>query len=212
MRTNRLASSSLFRRTAVVAGVSALALLGAAPAGASTPGRVNDTRDGFSFALPSGWHQVSLTGNTVGQLLGAARQASPKLKQALSNSLTTQFKQNVKVYATSTTQTAGVFSNVNVIEESGTAPISQMQQIDRQGLTQVGGKSIKVKTTSYGFGQAVVGTYVLPVQGVNVYGAQVYASHGGSTFVITFSSGTASASNRYAAQIMRSWRFFTPKG
>ncbi|HEY1827812.1 MAG TPA: PsbP-related protein [Acidimicrobiales bacterium] len=208
--TSRLRTSSHF----VALGLGAAALLTAtamigstAAAGGATPAKVTDTHDGFTFALPSGWSQVSLKGNKVGQLLGKAKKVSPQLRQTLNSEVTPQTEKSVKVYATATTQSAGVFSNVNVIVESARADLATMEQVDRQGLGQIGAKSITQKAVRYSIGTVSVSSYTLQVEGGTVYGTQVYAGHGNSTYIVSFTAGTPALSATFENQIMRSWRF-----
>jgi hypothetical protein len=166
--------------------------------------RINDTKYGISFTLPNEWNQVSLDGNDVGALLGKASQLDPSLKSTIAAEATSSAEKGLKFFAVS----PGAVANVNIGVFNGAAPLAQLDVQAKLAIASFGGKDLHAKEIRFPFGSAVAGTYIFQLtSGTSVYGTQVYASHGGRTYVTTFSSEERSLETAAASSMMSSWRF-----
>jgi hypothetical protein len=180
------------------------AVLTPGSAGASTGSRISDPQYGMSFTLPNEWNQVSLDGSDVGALLGTASKEDPSLNAALTAEATSFAEKGLKFFAVS----PGDAANVNVgIFKGAAVPVGQLDAEVKLTIASFGGKNIHAKEIHHSYGWTVAGTYTLPLANGTVYGTQVYASHDGRTYVVTFSGRAKSLEAGAASSMMRSWRF-----
>ena len=103
----------------------------------------------------------------------------------------------------------GATANVNIGIFPGNFSLDQLDVQAKLGLTSVGAKNIHTENVHFPFGRAVEGTYTLPINGSSapIHGTQFYASHGGRTYVTTFSGKEKSLETGASSTMMRSWRF-----
>jgi hypothetical protein len=195
-------------RALVVAGscvTASLLAVSTAPAGAAAGSRTDDVKDGMSFILPTGWAQVSLDSSDIGALIGTASKASADLKSALSAQAKSFAEKGIKFFAVS----PGATANVNVGIYDATAPLSELDVQTKLGLTSIGATNLHTKEAHFRFGWSIEATYMVVITSAStpVYGTQFYASHGGRTFITTFSSQVKSLESRAASAMMPTWRF-----
>jgi hypothetical protein len=205
------------RRALLVTGwLAAGSLVAALPAvgpasGAATPGhRVNDNKDGFSLVLPPGWNQVSLSGPTLGSLIGVSN-LDPNIKAALTSEAKNDASRNLKLYAVALSQLNGTFLPTIVVGTfKGSGSRAVLDPEVKGFFTEEGASQVKITNVRLPFGKAVEGTYLLTSSSsasFPVWETQVYAPHAGKVYVATFSALTQPACELTAAVVMGSWRF-----
>jgi hypothetical protein len=188
----------------------AAVVLVVAPAASASPGqRVTDAKDGFSLVLPPGWSEVSLNSSDIGAMLGNASKAGLKLNQAAISDAQGAAKQGLKFFAISSAiENGGAFyPNVNVGVYPGTLSQSLLDAQVKLELTQVGAKQIHTRVVHFPFGSAVEGTYALLSTQGTLHGAQIYVSHGGNTYIVTFSAADPGYLTKSVTKVMPTWRF-----
>ncbi len=145
-----------------------------------------------------------MSGDDVGALIGSASKVDPTIKASLSAQAESYAKKGLKFFAVG----PGDEANVNIGIFDTALPIAQLQVQVKLALGSIGGKNIHIKKTHFSFGSAVTGTYTVPLAtGSSVYGTQVYASHGGRTYIVTFSGGKKSVEAAASVSMMRTWQF-----
>jgi hypothetical protein len=184
------------------------------PASAAAANRVTNAKYGYTIVLPKSWNEVSLNSQDLGAILGDASKISPTFKQDMTAQVQSAAAKGLKTFATSSIPEDGAFfPNVNVGVFPGSASLGEMDAQVKIQLTAAGAKHVKTKMVHFKFGRAVEGTYSLAVasSGKNVYGTQVYVSHGGNIYITTFSAIDQAVESKAAATVMPTWRF-TKKG
>ena len=194
--------------TVMITALPASAASAATASAKATGNRVTSTKYGFTFLLPKGWNEVALTGKDVGALMGAASKASSSLKKALTSQVQSAASKGLKVFAiSSTAENGSFFPNVNVGIYNGTTSVANMDVQAKIQLTTAGAKDIKTKNVHFKFGNALEANYAIPTTGSTVFETQVYAFHGGQTFITTFSAVKQSVEVNAASTVMPSWQF-----
>jgi hypothetical protein len=179
-------------------------------ASAASGNRATNAQYGYTFVLPKGWNEVSLSSSDVGALLGGAAKLNAGLKQALTSQVQSAAAKGLKTFAVRASQeSGGFFANINVGVFAGTASNADLGLQVKIQLTSAGAKSVTTKTVHFPLGSAIEATYTLALtsSGQTVYGTQVYAGHGGSTYIVTFSAVNKSLETRAATTVMPTWRF-----
>lgn len=185
-----------------------IAVSTAAPAAAAGRQSVADHQNGFAFELPPGWHKVSLNKKNLGAALDAAKKLSPALRSALTTEVQSATTSGITLFAFSSAAINGFLPNVNVGVYPTPATLSQLQATATEQLTEIGGKNVTAQVTQFRHITAVEATYVLPLKDQSsVYGTQVYVSHGGKTYVITFTSASVRIEAMAASASMATWHF-----
>jgi hypothetical protein len=196
----------------MAATTSVLTAIPVVPAAATaTPGhRVADAKDGFSLVLPPGWNQVSLSGSTVGNLIGVSN-VDPAIKSALATQAQSDVARNLKFFAVALTQLNGTFLPAIIVGTFIQPAKHPDLKTEMKGFFSVEHASqVKIKNVHLHLGKAVEGTYLLTSNSsgsLPVWETQVYALHAGRVYVATFSALTQPAVELTAAVVMDSWRF-----
>jgi len=189
--------------TATIVGASV-----ASSASAASGQRVTDAKDGFSIVLPPGWAQVSLSGGDVGALIG---NSGLKLNSSLLSEVQSAASKGIKLFAVSSAVENGGFTpNMNVVVVHATESPSLLSAEAKIGLTQAGARGVTTRRIKLTTGPAVLVTYSIPPTGANaaaVYGTQVYVTHHGMTYILSFTDATRSGSKRSESMMMSTWRY-----
>jgi hypothetical protein len=182
------------------------------PAAAGT--RVQETKYGFSFSLPTKWTPVPLNGGDISGILDQATKSDPSLKGALTKEITKAAKSAIKFFAFGPIHD-NFASNINIIVTSSagysTGP-SYFGVADSQvkiELTQAGFMDLKTSVVQLPMGKELEATYDLPVSlsGVPAQGLQLYIKHKAYIEIITFTS-TLRSTNVAAAHVLEdSWQW-----
>jgi hypothetical protein len=208
-RTARTRRRRIAPLVLIVAGLAATTSV--LPAAANAPGhRVADAKDGFSLVLPPGWNQVSLSGSTVGNLIGVSN-VDPAIKAALTQQAQSDVARNLKFFAVALTQLNGTFLPAIIVGTFIQPPKHPDLKTEMKGFFSVEHASqVKIKNVHLRLGKAVEGTYLLTSNSAGSlpdWETQVYALHAGRVYVATFSALTQPAVELTAAVVMDSWRF-----
>jgi len=189
----------------VLAWVAAIASGMTTAALAAGTARINVPKSGISFVLPKGWNQVSLSPGDIGGLLGNASKVSSSIKSALTAQATKEAKADVKFFAVN----PGLSANVNVVIISGGASLDQLDAGAKLGVASFGAKQVRTRTVHFRSGAAVEVTYVVPLNNAatSLHGEQFYASHGGHTYITTFTAPTSAQNATAASTMMPTWKF-----
>ena len=182
--------------------------------GASTHSVVNDKSDHFSFALPSQWSQVPLTGKEFQYFLNQAAKKDPALKGYLSGEVAQIVRDRIKIFAVGPL-TKGFFPNLNVfVASSGgvTTRSAFFQAADAQltvSLSSAGYQQLHVTNFNLAVGGAVRVTYELKLasQAQPMQGEQLYILHSTKVVVITVTSRSQGMDRSILGSIVRSWRW-----
>jgi hypothetical protein len=180
------------------------------PASAASGNRVTNAKYGYTFVLPKGWNEVSLSHSDVGKLLGGAAKLNAGLKQALTSQVQSAAAKGLKTFAVRAVQeSGGFFANINVGVFAGSASNSDIGVQVKGQLISAGANNVTTNGVQFPFGSAVEATYTLALTstGQTVYGTQVYASHAGSIYIVTFSAVEQPVETKAATTVMPTWRF-----
>jgi hypothetical protein len=185
----------------VVVGVgAALCLLSvSSPANASRPARLTDAKDGFSFGLPTGWKQESISSLT--KQANQLAQSDPSDAQAILSSI-----EGVRDYAYESIPAPGFGPNVTV-ELFPNAPTVKaiLRNIKTQTLYT---EHVSYRQVDTAAGEAVELTGGSTFQQGSVEFSTVYTlPHGGKTYQVTVSTVSQKVSNAAASVMMSSWRW-----
>jgi len=196
-----------------VIGVTALGW--AATSSSAAGPRVAEAQYGFSFSLPTGWHQVPLDGSDVSTLISQAAKHVPGLENALSNQVQQATAQGVKVFAVGPSAGTTVPTlNIQVQSSAGVPTgIEFVKEAELQGklaLAQIGAKQIQASAPRLPLGQVVEMSYVLPLTGssvASVSGEQIYIAHKAHFYILTFTSSKISDDRSAVRVVANSWRW-----
>ena len=195
----------------VVSGaVAGLLALPAAAAGT----RVDESKYGFSFSLPTKWIKIPLNGSDISGILDQATKADPSLKSALTKEVTQAAKGTIKFFALGPIQHKFA-SNINIIVVSSAGyptNSSYFSVADSQvkiELTQAGFKDLQTSVVQLPMGKEIEATYNLSVKlsGVPAQGLQLYLKHKTHIDIITFTSTTKSTNLAAAKVVEDSWQW-----
>jgi hypothetical protein len=182
--------------------------------GTPTRSVVSDASDHFSFALPSQWLQVPLTGKELQYFIDQAAKNDPALKGFLSGQASQIVKSKVKIFAVGP-YTKGFFPNVNVIVASSSGTTTRnafFQAADAQlavTLTAAGFQHLHVTNLNLALGGAVRVTYELQLKGHAqvLQGQQLYVLHSTKVVIITSTSLSQGMDKSILGSIVKSWRW-----
>src|SRR5271165_1707754 len=184
-----------------------------APAGATGP-VVVDAHDGFSFALPAGWQQLSADPARTKAIMKKASSVSPQVATAVRQAIHSIGVSSLRIYAIGPLATGSTFApNLNVIVESGrgvptgAAFVQGAVPAAKQGLASIGAKNLGTSSVALAGAPALKVTYAIGANGRRGEGTLYYAAHGGRIDIITVTTASAATTTSAAATLQRTWRW-----
>jgi hypothetical protein len=193
---------------AVVSGLAASAVVLATATAASATGvRVNESKYGFTLTLPPGWTAPPLTAKGLSQFLSNATKVDPSLASSVNSELKAGEESEVRMLAFAPIKANSKFAtNFNVLSTPQTLPsISALESLAKSELTSFHNATFTTPTKGK-LGTVVLATYSAKLTtGATAYGTQIYCSHHGSTYLLTYTGGSASQST--FNQILSTWRW-----
>jgi hypothetical protein len=175
---------------------------------------VKDPKDGFTFALPSPWKQVPLSGGDISYFLKEASKGNANLEKTMTTQVEEAIKAGIRTFAVG--PIAGNFlSNVSVIVEtakgapSGNAFYTAAQAQLQVALVADGFTDLKLKVVHLPLGKALQATYNLTNKnlGVTTAGLQLYILHKSHVFIVTISTHSHSLDKSLLTKVGESWRW-----
>lgn len=151
-------------------------------------GRIEFPDDGFAVTLPDGWVEVGLSEDDIQALVDNLDDATAA--EALRQQLPALLAAGVKLWAFDTSA-GGAGSNLNVIIQPGTIPVSLLRPMAEQQMAAVPGiDTPEISDATVDGEDALRVDYTLDQatasgQNITATGTQVYVSTAGSLYVFT---------------------------